>query len=339
MVPGAYRLSGKPVTPWGGVNGTDALLVLKHFTQITVLQGLAVVAADVTGNGFVNSLDALIITNRFTGQISSFGAPDFIFSNVPVNVSNQPVSYDIRTLCAGDVNRSYFPMITKTEPGVTLTESGALDIRTGESFELPVKVLGAHELGAISMVLHFNPAFLQVSDVTMNSAESVHYTAKDGELRIVWYSLSPLSIMNDDLLKIRFNTLNLHNVTSGDLAIQLGNSSEIAGADGEILSNVSLGYPKLMVAENEIRIENYPNPFSGVTRFGYSLPFDSEVSLKIYNALGELQTVVLNNVRQQASHYSLDYDASGLAPGVYFCRFEVKSESTSDVITKPIIVR
>jgi len=62
--------------------------------------------------------------------------------------------------------------------------------------------------------------------------------------------------------------------------------------------------------------QNYPNPFNPSTTISYSLPFSRNVTLKIYDILGnEIVTIV--NEMQNAGNYAVDFDASNLSSGLY----------------------
>jgi hypothetical protein len=63
--------------------------------------------------------------------------------------------------------------------------------------------------------------------------------------------------------------------------------------------------------------QNYPNPFNPITRFKYSIPRDGEVSLKVYDALGN-QVAVFVNGFLKAGRYNAEFDASRFGSGVYF---------------------
>jgi hypothetical protein len=110
LVPGNYQVQCVPVNGWGGGNSTDALLILKHFTNIAILSGLNRKAADVDGNGFINSVDALWVAKRFVGLVSGFPAGNWVSESLQVNVSGiNPVILPLKTLCLGDVDGSFVP--------------------------------------------------------------------------------------------------------------------------------------------------------------------------------------------------------------------------------------
>ena len=69
--------------------------------------------------------------------------------------------------------------------------------------------------------------------------------------------------------------------------------------------------------------QNYPNPFNPVTTIQFSVPKQSRVRLKVYNASGaEVVTLVDRNVA--AGTYKVKWDASHLASGFYLYRLETE---------------
>jgi hypothetical protein len=67
--------------------------------------------------------------------------------------------------------------------------------------------------------------------------------------------------------------------------------------------------------------QNYPNPFNPVTMIKYQLPRTSNVTLSIYNTLGQkIQTLFTGS--QAAGSYQVQWDASGISSGIYYYRIE-----------------
>jgi len=73
----------------------------------------------------------------------------------------------------------------------------------------------------------------------------------------------------------------------------------------------------------EFRLEqNYPNPFNPATTIRYELPQAGIVTLKIYDILGK-EVVTLVNEQKDAGRYTVQFNASKLASGVYVYRLKV----------------
>ncbi|HSD63498.1 MAG TPA: T9SS type A sorting domain-containing protein [Ignavibacteriaceae bacterium] len=63
--------------------------------------------------------------------------------------------------------------------------------------------------------------------------------------------------------------------------------------------------------------QNYPNPFNPSTQISYTLSQNSDIQLKVYDALGkEIATLV--NSKQAAGKYEVTFDASKLSSGIYY---------------------
>jgi hypothetical protein len=63
--------------------------------------------------------------------------------------------------------------------------------------------------------------------------------------------------------------------------------------------------------------QNFPNPFNPSTKISFKLPSLSEVTLKVYNMLGEEVMTEIDAQAMSAGSYTVTIDASSLASGVY----------------------
>lgn len=68
-------------------------------------------------------------------------------------------------------------------------------------------------------------------------------------------------------------------------------------------------------------MQNYPNPFNPSTTIRYAIPEPVKVKLVVYNAVGQ-KVKELVNTEQEAGYYTVDFNASNLASGIYLIRLE-----------------
>jgi hypothetical protein len=73
--------------------------------------------------------------------------------------------------------------------------------------------------------------------------------------------------------------------------------------------------------------QNYPNPFNPSTTIRYALPTAGKVKLQIYNVLGALVETLVDEERQ-AGQYTITWNASNVASGVYFYRLTTENGLT-----------
>jgi len=79
--------------------------------------------------------------------------------------------------------------------------------------------------------------------------------------------------------------------------------------------------------------QNYPNPFNPETDVHFTLPKTAQVSLSVYNMLGQRVDVLVED-RLDAGFYTASWNAIDMPAGIYFC--QLKSEKT--ILTRRMVL-
>ncbi|MCH7962444.1 MAG: T9SS type A sorting domain-containing protein [Bacteroidetes bacterium] len=72
--------------------------------------------------------------------------------------------------------------------------------------------------------------------------------------------------------------------------------------------------------------QNYPNPFNPSTTITFTLPVNGNVSLSVYNMLGE-EIQILQNGFLEAGMYSYNFNAEGLSSGFYIYKLSSNNKT------------
>jgi hypothetical protein len=74
--------------------------------------------------------------------------------------------------------------------------------------------------------------------------------------------------------------------------------------------------------------QNYPNPFNPTTKITFTLPKPEQVTLSVYNTLGQKVATLLDTKMNAGSH-DVEFNASDLPSGIYFYRIQIGDASGS----------
>jgi hypothetical protein len=90
-----------------------------------------------------------------------------------------------------------------------------------------------------------------------------------------------------------------------------------------LLTGISADLPSALPQEPML-FQNYPNPFNPGTLIRYGLPARSDVTLTVYNTLGQRVALLLRETQERGYH-QVNFDGAGLSSGVYFYRLQAGS--------------
>uniref|UniRef100_A0A7V2ZKJ2 DUF4832 domain-containing protein n=1 Tax=Ignavibacterium album TaxID=591197 RepID=A0A7V2ZKJ2_9BACT len=100
-------------------------------------------------------------------------------------------------------------------------------------------------------------------------------------------------------------------------------------------NSVGEDFNELLNESNELKLNNFPNPFNNTTKILYKVGNSSNITLRLYNSLGEQIDTLINDYRLKGS-YEVNLNASSLTSGIYYC---VLSSENSLVATKIIVMK
>ncbi|MBD3234955.1 MAG: T9SS type A sorting domain-containing protein, partial [candidate division Zixibacteria bacterium] len=84
--------------------------------------------------------------------------------------------------------------------------------------------------------------------------------------------------------------------------------------------------------KTSLSLSAHPNPFNATTTITYNLTGASYVSLDVYNLLGQ-KVAALVDEYQNASIYSVNWDASEQASGIYYYKLAIDEKSVTGRLT------
>ncbi|MCX6272112.1 MAG: C10 family peptidase [Bacteroidetes bacterium] len=340
--PGTYSLGSRCTKTWGGVNATDALMIMRHFVGLDTLQSVRFKAGDVDATNYVNTIDALLVMKRYVGIINTFAIGDWVDDHPSATVGATGITtLNLKGLCSGDVNVSYIPP-AKQAAEVEIAEKGMLDISATQVIDIPLQVTRDCNIGAISLTLAYPENQLDITDVTIKKETgNLFYHLENGKLLIAWSSLDPLWLSNDETLltihcRLRDNLEQISN-------LQLFTSeseSELADALANPLSGENLTIPRLIdIAEHSDFIlgDCYPNPFSETTTLPYWLPERATVVFNVTDILGRMVYISELGIQDSGSH-SIEFNRSQIPDGTYFYTLKISGKNGEQQQTRSMVI-
>ena len=247
-----------------------------------------------TGLGYMLAIQAMTVTSDSHLFVGSVGGGVSMSSNGGTNWTKLNVGYDFIWALASSSDKVFAGTYGD---GLYITEDDGTTWTKAAN-------LGASYIYSITVDRN--------GKIYVSSWEAgVFVSEDDGQ---TWTSLGMMGLGVSSLMVS--NSTSNSNIPSGTI---------FAGtSDGKLYKNSANGITgvgdKKDVLPTKFALEqNYPNPFNPSTTINYSIPVAGNYQLKVYNIIGEEVATLLNN-NINAGNYSINFDASRLASGIYLYR-------------------
>jgi len=86
---------------------------------------------------------------------------------------------------------------------------------------------------------------------------------------------------------------------------------------------------EVTVPRNFELMQNYPNPFNPSTVIPFAINKEGNVTMTVYNVLGEKVATLINNEKRAAGTYNVHFNASKLATGMYIYKVQFNGQEMS----------
>ena len=329
-------------------------------------------AANVDNNASVNSIDVSRIKSKIgSPTISSRNFPkgNWVALNKTITVAGSDVTTDLETICYGDYNASSIKFQDSTSTwnaGKSLPENfihqSGESITTSNSkyFEVPLRIsTKINDFAALSLELSYPNSQYKLVSASMPKTSSkdgvfkinptleeiitadndLLVTDAGGIIRVVFATTDHFDVApNDELISLGFSPVNT--LKQGEVEFKLSGTGVIGNQFGEENDDVFLMIPKIFVQGDNtdagFEFTGYPNPFSDDATLTYSIPEKGSVKLKVFNAIGELVTELVNE-KQESGKHSIVFSQKNLPEGMYTFKLEYTGlNKTKSLILKMV---
>lgn len=336
------------------ISAYDAALILRHIALLDTLESNQLIAADVSGDGSVSSLDASNICQWGVELIDEFPSGKSWYMT-PEVISIDPLTQDTSTIdflgiAYGDVSGNYdcnlgknsgYPFVLDKDRSLIVEEPDEYRIeleKSAETIEGKEYIVYCINLNSTKGVLAYTLKFKVLGgdedyyNFTPSSDFTDHY-------RMTNYIKGWMIITSAGIYPCEDNGTNIGKIVLdssapepwGDLIMEY---AEINEKVVYVASSTGINDTEIIIPKQYKLYQNFPNPFNRHTIIRYDLPKAVKVKIGIYDLNGRLIKSVIENQYINSGQYTFDWngtDNSGniVPTGIYFYRMDCSDYSGS----------
>ncbi|HOY31521.1 MAG TPA: YCF48-related protein [Bacteroidales bacterium] len=329
-------------------------------------------AANVDNFLSINSIDISRIKAKVgspTNPVKNFPKGNWVAIDTLVTIAGSDIIINLKTICYGDYNASSSKYrdssatwnSAKSLPENIIVQSDESIMTTGnEYFEVPLRISAKmKDFSALGLELNYPDKDFMLVNVFMPKTSSKNgqvkinpsmeeiiaddndllVTDEDGVIRVVFATTNHFNVAaNDELVTLGFRSVN--DLVQGEVEFTLSGSGVIGDMYGEENDDAFLLMPKIFVQgdnnDPEFEFAGYPNPFSDDATLTYKIPENGTVKLKVYNAIGELVSEVINEAQTSGKH-SVMFSQKDQPAGMYTFKLEFTGLNKSKCLILKLI--
>lgn len=337
--PGVYTITFTTDQPAGGINLSDAYLVLmKVLIPSFYLTPIQLLASDVDGSGTITLNDYALILTGYLNQGNPFPIGPWVFEPFPpITIPNAArEGFTTRGGSSGDVNGSLVP--DPKNSSICLSNP-VINITTGLTDPIEFKLTSAGNLNIAGMHLVIQiPEGLSVLNVE-SPINSASISLINNQVRVTWIDEAMEGFEIVDGMPILVITTKATSLTrnANIYSLRLGNESHFINTSGEMISGINLMLPSISVsAEKELAVAVYPNPFRENLNLNFLLPEDGNAIISIFDQSGRTVRKITEGIGSAGNH-EVEIDGTDLIPGIY--HYSITYNGNSQLISTGTIIK
>jgi len=322
---GNYKLTGTTSIAGGGVTFYDAVMVFLHmigYYQFTPLQFLA---SDVNGSNSISWGDYnLIVSHILYGTSFPVGPWKFETSTFAITNLKDGVPHGLGGTCSGDVGGTFVPTVNNT-PALPVAQESVLNVTTGEPFTTRILTHNELSITGAGIIINYPSELLQIESVEFKGAD-FEYNVEEGQIRLVWGNpnTAPVSFSEGETF-VTIHGVSTPAFTQGMTAsISLDGNTSLMNSSNTEVTKLNFASPVLKYGNPELKMSNYPNPFTASTKLSIYSPEEGNAIIEVYNTSGQLvKNIAVGKI--SAGFKEVNLDASQMAKGYYMCKMRIQT--------------
>lgn len=330
---GSFTISAETELPAGGIELSDAFMVMMHMFGVISLEGYPATAADVNNNGMIDWGDYwdiligwIMYQFPFNNDPWLFDAFEYTFTQ---SKDGQSVGgNELGATCSGDIGGSYIIDDDKEKSSILTGET--ITAVPGETIDVTFTATEDLNLAGLYLGIQYDESIVTILDYETNPADMEYRTEEiDGMLGFNWMSNENLDALNisknDEVITLTIKIA--EDANPQEIPFTLDDESAYIAADGKSQNTIQLLCQHVNIIEKETatsideattKVSMYPNP---ATEY-IVVEAQNQNTLTIRDLTGK--AVISTYVNGNAT-----IDVRDLAPGYYFYQLTNQNNETT----------